>query len=143
MFAKVFTPKKISLAFAASSFFLYSYSCQSESSRTKTFIWGNGNYQARPDAYVQFNNFEPKLIKSFDGHEKPNMRKIFFGDHHEGGIDTLGNAYLWKKHILSSSVEKEIDDNVRQEIINIDDSKSCLQLGDLLKLKAFSLFFCK
>ena len=58
------------------------------------------------------------------------MRKIFFGDHHEGGIDTLGNAYLWKKHILNSSVEKEIDDNVRHELINIDDSKSCAQLGD-------------
>lgn len=132
MFAKIFTPKKISLAFAASSFLLYSYTCKSENSQTKTFIWGNGNYQARPDAYVQFNNFEPKLIKSFGG-DKPNMRKIFFGDHHEGGIDTLGNAYLWKKHILNSSVEQEIDDNVRQEIINIDDSKSCAQLGNQFK----------
>jgi hypothetical protein len=131
MFGKIFTKKKISLTLAASSFLLYSYTSHSESKQTKTFIWGNGNYQARPDAYIQFNNFEPKLIKSFLGRDKVNMKKIFFGDHHEGGIDLQGNAYIWKKHILNSTAENEIDDNAREEIICLDDSKSVVQIGTI------------
>lgn len=26
----------------------------------KTYLWGNGYYQARPDALLQFKNFTPK-----------------------------------------------------------------------------------
>src|SRR5688572_6429111 len=61
--------------------------------QTKTYIWGNGIYQARPDAAMRFRNFEPKLIKTFLGAKNINLKDVAFGDFHEGGISTQGNAY--------------------------------------------------
>ena len=31
----------------------------------KTFLWGDGVYQARPDATMNFSNFRPKLIDNW------------------------------------------------------------------------------
>lgn len=70
---------------------------------TKTFIWGNGIYQARPDAVLQFKNFEPKLIKNFSGKENKNMREIYFGEHNEAGIDINGNIFAWSKPLLEAN----------------------------------------
>lgn len=30
--------------------------------KNEVYIWGNGVYQARPDALLQFKNFSPKRI---------------------------------------------------------------------------------
>jgi hypothetical protein len=35
------------------------YTC---AAKNEIYIWGNGYYQARPDALLQFANFTPKLI---------------------------------------------------------------------------------
>lgn len=35
-----------------------------EKKKYEIYMWGNGNYQARPDAILQFKNFTPKLIKN-------------------------------------------------------------------------------
>ncbi len=43
--------------------------------RNDVYIWGNGFYQARPDAILQFKNFEPKLIKNLP----KNLVKLKFG----------------------------------------------------------------
>ena len=95
---------------------------------TKTFIWGNGCYQAKPDAYMQFKNFEPKLIETFLGEKSINMKKIFFGEFHEAGIDTKGNAHIWRKHVQFSTKEQNINDNERKDVQILDDSSSVLQI---------------
>ena len=87
---------------------------------TKTFIWGNGQYQARPDALVQFKNFEPKLIKSFLGRDKPNFKTIKFGEHHTVGIDMNDNLYIWAKKVLYSHKDPEIDDHEQSDIYLLD-----------------------
>ena len=38
---------------------------------SKTYIWGNGIYQAKPGDYIQFKNFAPKIIKNFNGTDQP------------------------------------------------------------------------
>lgn len=96
---------------------------------TKTFIWGNGNYQAKPDTFIQFKNFEPKLIETFLGENKVNMKRIFFGEFHEAGIDTENKAYVWTKHVQPSSKEKEINDNERKNVKILDDSQSVIQIA--------------
>ena len=54
-------------------FFLGSRSgSKDEDSETKTWIWGNGFYQT--GAPVSFVNFEPKLIKTFDGEKYPHLK---------------------------------------------------------------------
>lgn len=35
-----------------------------EKKKYQIYIWGNGEYQARPDAILQFKNLTPKLIKN-------------------------------------------------------------------------------
>jgi len=101
----------------------------SPSKLTKTFIWGNGHYQSKPDSYIQFKNFEPKLLETFLGENKVNMNKIYFGEHHEAGVDINGNAYIWTKHIQPSTKEREINDNERKGVRLLDDSKSVLQVA--------------
>jgi hypothetical protein len=36
-----------------------------ESKKIKTYLWGNGVYQARPDATMNFSNFKPKEIENW------------------------------------------------------------------------------
>lgn len=40
--------------------------------KTKTYIWGNGLYIS--GGSMTFSNFEPKLIKNFDGENGPMMK---------------------------------------------------------------------
>ena len=137
MFRNILNLKNFSVSVcAALTWASYSSLSQSQSDKkseiskfTKTYIWGNGRYQAKPDSYVQFKNFEPKLIESFLGENKINMKKIYFGEFHEAGIDINGNAYIWTKHIQHSSKEKNINDNEREGIILLDDSKSVKQIA--------------
>lgn len=135
MLKNIFNFKSFTLSLSSSLLFYYSYKYNNEIKATesnlftKTYIWGNGIYQAKPDGYVQFKNFEPKLIENFIGKDKPNMLKIYFGEHHEAGIDINGNAYLWNKHILNSNVEPENNDNIRNGIQIIDDSKEVVNIS--------------
>lgn len=58
MFRKIFCRS----IFAASSLlFASSVSCNQ---KNDAYIWGNGYYQARPDALLQFQNFYPKKISN-------------------------------------------------------------------------------
>lgn len=103
---------------------------QKTSSRlTKTFIWGNGRYQSKPDSYIQFKNFEPKLIETFLGASNINMSRVFFGEHHEAGIDINGNGYIWPKHVQPSTKEREINDNERKGVSLLDNSGQVVQIA--------------
>ena len=56
---------------AASSLPLF---CASKK-KNEVYIWGNGIYQARPDALLQFRNFTPKKITNLPD----NLIKLEFG----------------------------------------------------------------
>ena len=57
------------------------------------------------------------------------MNRIYFGEHHEAGIDSTGNAYIWLKHIQFSSKESDSNDNERGGVRLLDDSKEVVQIG--------------
>ena len=44
--------------------------------KNDTYIWGNGYYQARPDALLQFHNFYPKKIDNLPS----DLAQLFFGE---------------------------------------------------------------
>lgn len=123
-------PLCTALAWLSYSHYSQSFNKESEQKKlTKTFIWGNGKYFAKPDSFIQFKNFEPKLINSFLGADKINLTKVFFGEFHEAGIDNENNAYIWTKHSLSSSCEDGVNDNERNEVVLLDGSKDVLQIA--------------
>ena len=43
--------------------------------KNEVYLWGNGVYQARPDALLQFRNFHPKRITNLPD----NLVKLEFG----------------------------------------------------------------
>jgi hypothetical protein len=92
-----------------------------ESKSTSTYIWGNGIYQARPDAIMRFKNFEPKHIDNLSGPRNINFKDLSFGEYHEGGITTDGKVYIWRKHVLDSSQPN--GDNTRENVVCIDSGK--------------------
>jgi hypothetical protein len=47
------------------------------------------------------------------------MAQIYFGEHHEAGLDFAGNIYVWKKHVLFSSKSKDINDNERENVTKL------------------------
>ena len=57
MFRRIFTRPFIAAAAALLAPPLF---CQDP--KREVYIWGNGVYQARPDALLQFKNFTPKKI---------------------------------------------------------------------------------
>lgn len=69
--------------------------------KTVSYIWGNGVYQARPDALLQFRNFEPKRITTLTGDKS--MRMLRFSEYYEAGIDTQGRLYVWPIKPLDSN----------------------------------------
>ena len=94
--------------------------------QTETFIWGNGIYQARPDAPISFKNFEPKLIKTFTGNKNVNLKEVAFGEYHEAGLDVNGNVYIWRKHVMDSAVEN--NDTERSDVQLLDSGKNTKQI---------------
>lgn len=101
----------------------------SPDAKTKTFIWGNGSYQAKPDGLMRFSNFEPKLIKDFKGPSNPNLKDVQFGEHMEAGITVNGNeVYVWNKQKLSASRDEEIDDYSRKGITKVDFNQKAKQV---------------
>lgn len=109
----------------------------SDIKQTKTYIWGNGVYQPRPDASSRFRNFEPKLIKTFQGPNGINLKDITFGEYHECGIDMNGDIFIWDKHSLDSSYAD--GDNERKNVHHFDNGKDNKQVtfskGNLWILK--------
>lgn len=67
----------------------------------QTYLWGNGVYQARPDALLQFHNFTPKKIKNLP----KNLVHIEFGEYYEAGIDAEGELHVWLAQVMDANVE--------------------------------------
>lgn len=59
--------------------------CTQKKKNKSCYIWGNGTYQARPDAILQFRNFEPKRIDTLS--KGYNLKYLKFGTWFEAGID--------------------------------------------------------
>lgn len=78
----------------------------------EVYIWGNGNYQARPDALLQFKNFIPKKITNLP----KNLVSLHFGLHYEAGIDKDGRLYIWDKHEVDSNYHENNHDALRNNI---------------------------
>jgi hypothetical protein len=49
-----------------------------EKEKHEVYLWGNGIYQARPDALLQFKNFTPKKITNLPD----NLVKLEFGEYY-------------------------------------------------------------
>lgn len=88
MFRKIFTKSCL----ASASLFICPIICQER--KREVYIWGNGIYQARPDAIMQFKNFVPKKIENLP----ENLVYLVFGSYYEAGIDDKNNLYIWDKH---------------------------------------------
>ena len=95
---------------------------------TKSYIWGNGFYYARPGAAMQFKNFEPKLIKNISGEKDLNFKQFGFGEFHEGGIDLKGDFYVWPKHKLDASFSND-GDQKREALNLLDNTHSVKQIA--------------
>jgi|688.fasta_scaffold317064_3 hypothetical protein len=73
MFRKILNKNIIS---AASVLFGTTVLCNSK--KNETYIWGNNNYEARPDALEQYHSFVPKLITNLPD----DLEKLFFGEYY-------------------------------------------------------------
>lgn len=96
MFRKIAT--RTALA-AASVLFGSAVLCNTP--KYETYIWGNGSYQARPDALLQFLNFYPKKVANLPS----NLTQLFFGEHYEAGIDSNDQLYIWEKHQIDANLD--------------------------------------
>lgn len=79
----------------------------------EVYMWGNGVYQARPDALLQFQNFTPKKISNVPD----SLVHLELGEYYEAGIDDSSNLYVWRTQQLDANIEEEgRKDSERQEI---------------------------
>jgi len=83
--------KLISKSLLAATSVLFSSSIFCHPQKNETYIWGNGYYQARPDALLQFLNFYPKKVNNLP----PDIVQLYFGEHYEAGIDSKDQLYIW------------------------------------------------
>ena len=92
--------------------------CAQNKKKYDTYIWGNGYYQARPDAILQFKNFVPKHIKNLPD----NIAHIEFGEYYDAGIDEAGNLYIWDSQTVDANqtAEKKEYDETRQNVRKIE-----------------------
>ena len=105
MFSRLFT-KSLGLA---SLLLIPTVACKT---KREVYIWGNGFYQARPDAILQFRNFVPKKIQGLPA----NLTKLVFSEFYEGAIDEEGQLYLWDKKNIDSNYDEKVEDNKRENI---------------------------
>jgi hypothetical protein len=84
------------------------------SPKHEVYIWGNGVYQARPDALLQFRNFTPKRITNLP-HD---LVRLEFGEYYEAGLDAKGGLWIWKAQTVDSNLENASSglDHERQEV---------------------------
>lgn len=83
-----------------------------KSQQNEVYIWGNGVYQARPDALLQFHNFYPKKIDNLP----TDLVQLFFSELYEAGIDSKGQLFIWEKHEVDSNFDENNKDNKRENI---------------------------
>lgn len=95
---------------AASSLFATNVFCKEV--KRETYIWGNGVYQARPDALLQFHNFTPKKMENLP----KNLVYLAFGELYEAGIDCDGQLFLWEKKIIDANDNDNNRDCLREGI---------------------------
>jgi len=96
---------------------------------TSTYIWGNGLYQISTGAQQNYLNFEPKLIKTFNGEDRPNLKTVVFGNGFEAGIDVDGNVLVWKMTPLHSTKRNGIDYNSRSDVVALDNSGDSVNIA--------------
>ena len=96
--------------FAATSLFTSTAFCKE--GKRETYIWGNGSYQARPDALLQFHNFTPKKIQNLPN----NLDYLAFGELYDAGIDTNGELYIWEKKVVDANYDEDNKDSIREGI---------------------------
>lgn len=60
---------------------------------------------------MQFDNFEPKKIENFKGNYSINS--LAFHETISAAITKDGSIIFWESHKLSSSKDKNINDNIR------------------------------
>jgi hypothetical protein len=100
---------------------LGSLSCNE--SKNSVYIWGNGHYQARPDALLQFQNYYPKKIENLP----PNIVSLYFGEFCEAGIDQKGQLYVWNKKEIDANYDVNVKDNTRDNIKMIQSDVKCVR----------------
>lgn len=106
MFSRLFTRFLI----AGSSVVLPAVACKEP--KKEVYIWGNGVYQARPDALLQFKNFSPKRIDNLPA----DLVALAFGEYYEGGITSKGELFIWETQTLEANLDDSGRDNSREGI---------------------------
>jgi hypothetical protein len=100
---------------------LGSYLCNEP--KYSVYIWGNGHYQARPDALLQFQNYYPKKIANLPN----NIVSLFFGEFYEAGIDKKGQLFVWSKKEIDANYDERVKDNERENIKMIQTEIQCVR----------------
>lgn len=101
--------KLINKTLLAATSVLFSSTILCNSQKRETYIWGNGYYQARPDALLQFHNFYPKKINNLPA----DIEELFFGEYYEAGIDNKGQLYIWDRHRIDANFDENNKDSER------------------------------
>lgn len=70
--------KIVSKTLIAGASVLFAKAALCSSKKNESYIWGNGRYQARPDALLQFHNFYPKKINNLPS----DLVQLFFGEYY-------------------------------------------------------------
>lgn len=84
-----------------------------EQPKHQVYLWGNGVYQARPDALLQFQNFTPKKMANLPA----GLVQLELGEYFEAGIDGEGTLFVWRTQQLDANLEVgEKRDNERQGV---------------------------
>jgi hypothetical protein len=95
LFKAILRAMPLALAAVSPHFF-----CKEEPLRHQVYLWGNGVYQARPDALLQFQNFTPKLITNLPA----NLVQLELGEYYEAGIDNEGALFVWSTQTTDANL---------------------------------------
>lgn len=100
--------KVVPLSLGLTGYYLGENRVRQETKSFKTFLWGNGVYQARPDATMNFSNFKPKVIENWR-QEDLQMAQLAFGGVYDGAVDTKGRLMITKKQTMDSADPSPLD----------------------------------
>jgi alpha-tubulin suppressor-like RCC1 family protein len=83
---------------------------------TDIFIWGKGEANSNSN----FTNFHPHRLRSLEGVDKtPSFIDIVFGEQLAVAIDKQNNAYIWKEPRLKADKTENVNNHVRNDIVQI------------------------
>ena len=90
-------------------------------SNTKLFIWGNGQYQAKPGSVPTFRNFSPKrqklsLTKTQKEHGIPDLVDISGSKNLLVGVDSKGNLWSFKNKNITAIKKDSADSSFKKKI---------------------------